>query len=298
MRGVTPTRTFALWMMLGLAAPAALSQEVAIGRTVESLLEFARDRNPEYAAMQAEADAAAERVTPAGALPDPKFRMELRDITRSGDQNPTLSPSRVGSTRTCCRRTFRGSASATSNAKWRNSKGRAPGARPGHLVGHRGEDQDELRAVVLRPSERAPDARNTRPDAAPRKDRAGTLQRRSRGPAGRHSCAGRADPAAQRTGDPETEQHHLHTRLNALLARPARHRWPNRKSCARCRRPPGSITPHWRNVSAPVTRCWRLKSANSKRQKKAGNSPTGTATPTSPSAPGRSSTRVRSRNGK
>jgi cobalt-zinc-cadmium efflux system outer membrane protein len=71
----------------------------AIGRTVESLLEFAKDRNPEYAAMQAEADAAAERVTPAGALPDPKFRMELRDITKSGDQNPTLSPSRVGSTR-------------------------------------------------------------------------------------------------------------------------------------------------------------------------------------------------------
>ena len=45
MRGVTPTRTFALWMLLGLAAP-ALSQEAAIGRTVESLLEFARDRNP------------------------------------------------------------------------------------------------------------------------------------------------------------------------------------------------------------------------------------------------------------
>ena len=30
MRGVTPTRTFALWLILGLAAP-ALSQEVAIG---------------------------------------------------------------------------------------------------------------------------------------------------------------------------------------------------------------------------------------------------------------------------
>jgi cobalt-zinc-cadmium efflux system outer membrane protein len=94
MRGVTPTRTVALWMLLGLAAPAApsLSQEAAIGRTVESLLEFARDRNPEYAAMRAEAEAAAERVTPAGALPDPRFRMELRDITRFGDQNAALSP--------------------------------------------------------------------------------------------------------------------------------------------------------------------------------------------------------------
>ena len=75
-------------------------------------------------------------------------------------------------------------------------------ARPGHLVGHRGQDQDELRAVVLRPSERAPDARDTRPDAAPRKDRTGTLQRWSRGSAGRDSCPGRADQTAQRTGDP------------------------------------------------------------------------------------------------
>jgi len=32
-------------------------------------------------------------------LPDPKFRAELRDITRFGAQNPTISPSRVGSTR-------------------------------------------------------------------------------------------------------------------------------------------------------------------------------------------------------
>jgi cobalt-zinc-cadmium efflux system outer membrane protein len=96
----------------------------------------------------------------------------------------------------------------------------------------------------------------------------------------------------------QTEQHHLHTRLNALLARPAEAPLAEPESFARCRRLPGLITPHWRNVSAPVTRCWRLTSANSKRQKKAGNSSTGTATPTSPSAPGQSSTRVRSRNGK
>jgi hypothetical protein len=49
--------------------------------------------------MRYEAEAAAERVTPAGALPDPKFRTELRDITRMGEQNPTLAPARVGSTR-------------------------------------------------------------------------------------------------------------------------------------------------------------------------------------------------------
>jgi outer membrane protein TolC len=70
-----------------------------LGANVESLLDFARSRNPEYASMRYEAEAAAERVTPAGALPDPKFRTELRDITRMGEQNPTLAPARVGSTR-------------------------------------------------------------------------------------------------------------------------------------------------------------------------------------------------------
>ena len=59
----------------------------------------AKANNPEYAAMRYEADAAGERITPAGALPDPKFRTELRDITRFGEQNATLSPSRVGSTK-------------------------------------------------------------------------------------------------------------------------------------------------------------------------------------------------------
>ncbi|OYZ44983.1 MAG: transporter, partial [Acidovorax sp. 17-64-282] len=65
----------------------------------EGLLQAARDRNPEIASMRFDADAAAERVAPAGALPDPKFRTELRDITRMGEQNPTLLPGRVGSTR-------------------------------------------------------------------------------------------------------------------------------------------------------------------------------------------------------
>jgi cobalt-zinc-cadmium efflux system outer membrane protein len=46
-----------------------------------------------------EAEAAAERIGSAGALPDPKLQVELRDITKMGEQNPTLDPSRVGSTR-------------------------------------------------------------------------------------------------------------------------------------------------------------------------------------------------------
>lgn len=49
--------------------------------------------------MRHEEEASGQRIYPAGALPDPKFRAELRDITKFGEQNPTLSPSRVGSTR-------------------------------------------------------------------------------------------------------------------------------------------------------------------------------------------------------
>jgi cobalt-zinc-cadmium efflux system outer membrane protein len=88
---------FALLMAIGLGMP-ALAQEPPIGASVDSLLDFAKTRNPEYAAMQAEAEASGQRITSAGALPDPKFRAELRDITRMGEQNATLSPSRVGST--------------------------------------------------------------------------------------------------------------------------------------------------------------------------------------------------------
>ena len=77
----------------------ALSSEPVPGGGVESLLEFAKARNPEYAAMRHEIEAAQERILPAGALPDPRLRVELEDITMAGEQSPTLSPSRVGSTR-------------------------------------------------------------------------------------------------------------------------------------------------------------------------------------------------------
>ena len=77
----------------------AFADDASLGRTVDGLVDYARDNNPEYASMRHEADAAGERVTPAGALPDPRFRIELMDITRMGEQSPTLNPSRVGSTK-------------------------------------------------------------------------------------------------------------------------------------------------------------------------------------------------------
>ncbi len=87
-------------VLLTMAAPVtALADEPLPGANLESLLLLAKERNPDYASMRYEAQAAAERVTPAGALPDPKFRTEWMDITKMGEQNPTILPSNVGSTR-------------------------------------------------------------------------------------------------------------------------------------------------------------------------------------------------------
>lgn len=89
-------------LILALVATLALpsrAQEAPIGQSVESLLEFAKTNNPEYASMRYEAEAASERITPAGALPDPKLRTELMDITKMGEQRASLLPGRVGSTR-------------------------------------------------------------------------------------------------------------------------------------------------------------------------------------------------------
>lgn len=80
------------------APSAALASEPIVGGSVESLLDYAKERNPEYAAMQYEAAAAGERAAAAGQLPDPKLRVELMEITMAGEQSPTLLPNRVGST--------------------------------------------------------------------------------------------------------------------------------------------------------------------------------------------------------
>ena len=71
----------------------------APGRSVDSLLDYARNNNPEYASMRYEAEAAGERGASAGALPDPRLKIELMDVTKMGEQSATLDPSRVGSTK-------------------------------------------------------------------------------------------------------------------------------------------------------------------------------------------------------
>lgn len=70
------------------------------GRTLPPLLQWARERNPEFASMRFEAEAARARVQPAQALPDPMLLTELRDVTREASgRGFTLDPAEVGSTR-------------------------------------------------------------------------------------------------------------------------------------------------------------------------------------------------------
>lgn len=86
-------------LLLILAAVPAFAEPLP-GASVETLLELARSQNPDLAVSRYEAEAAAERVYPAGALPDPTLRTELRDITNQGvDASPNLAPGRIGSTK-------------------------------------------------------------------------------------------------------------------------------------------------------------------------------------------------------
>ncbi|MBK1683960.1 TolC family protein [Rhodoferax fermentans] len=82
----------------GSAAP-VLAQETLPGAQLEGLLAIAKASNPDYASMRKEAQAASERVVMAGALMDPKFRVEWMDITKGGSQSATLLPNETGSTK-------------------------------------------------------------------------------------------------------------------------------------------------------------------------------------------------------
>jgi outer membrane protein, heavy metal efflux system len=88
-------------LALLIAAPATvLGQQAPLGADLASLLDYARGHNPELAAMQHEAQAAAQRVQPAGALPDPVLRVELMNINNYGtDAGVNLLPSKIGETK-------------------------------------------------------------------------------------------------------------------------------------------------------------------------------------------------------
>jgi outer membrane protein TolC len=64
----------------GLSWAEETSSGNSIGANVLELLSWADAHNPELAAMRYETDAARERISPAGALPDPLLRVEFQDF--------------------------------------------------------------------------------------------------------------------------------------------------------------------------------------------------------------------------
>jgi len=88
----------ALLALLGTAQAQPASSGDTPGATLGSLLDLARARNPDYAAMRLDAQATGERELPAGSLMNPRLKMELQDITRGGERAPTLLPSEAGAT--------------------------------------------------------------------------------------------------------------------------------------------------------------------------------------------------------
>ncbi len=63
------------------------SDAALIGANVQELLQWADTHNPALSAMRYEVDAANARILPAGALPDPILRTELRDFAGPGAPN-------------------------------------------------------------------------------------------------------------------------------------------------------------------------------------------------------------------
>jgi len=89
----------------GAAAQSAMSvppdgAPPGFGRSLPPLLQWARERNPDYAAMRYESDAVRARIEPQRAWADPMLLTELRDVTREmSGEGFTLDPSKVGNTR-------------------------------------------------------------------------------------------------------------------------------------------------------------------------------------------------------
>ena len=86
-------------LLLILAMSGTARAEPLPGASVESLLAAAREHSPDLRMVRLEAEAARERIQPAGALPDPVLRIELENITKNGSQSATLDPTRTGDTK-------------------------------------------------------------------------------------------------------------------------------------------------------------------------------------------------------
>src|SRR5690625_2705864 len=102
-RQLLGTIIFSLALGNGAALAQISSQVAGLGSTLPPLLELLDRQNPELQATGYESQAPYERIHPAGALPDPILPIEEVAIPRD---DPTRSPSGVGSPRYAFRQTF------------------------------------------------------------------------------------------------------------------------------------------------------------------------------------------------
>lgn len=86
-------------VLAGAAGSCAFAQNTPPGADLAALLAMAHENNPDLAGLRYEAAAADARTAQADALPDPRVRIELQDLTRGATQDATLLPNQVGSTK-------------------------------------------------------------------------------------------------------------------------------------------------------------------------------------------------------
>ena len=100
MQATTPFIRCLLLGLLFASGPVAGADDTAgLGASLDGLLHYAREHSPVLNGARLDAEAARERAGAAGALPDPRLRIEWMDITRGETRNASLLPGRVGSTR-------------------------------------------------------------------------------------------------------------------------------------------------------------------------------------------------------
>lgn len=207
--------------MASLCCLAAQAQTAAPGGDVENLLALAREHNPEVAGTSQEAAAAAERAEPAGALPDPRLRTEWMDITRMGGQNPTLAPSRVGSMRYTLMQELPWFGKR--DLKREIAELEADGAR-GRAQGTWADVASRIKTTHAQRYYLARNVRLTREilDLLVRLEKVAQARYAAGLAAQQDVIRAQVEQTAMRNDliAMEMEQHHLHSRMNSLLARP------------------------------------------------------------------------------
>ena len=209
---------YAAWL-----PPAYAVEESGLGANLPGLLDYAREHNPEFAAMRYEADAALQRVQPAEALPDPVLRTELMDITNQGtDKGTSLLPSQVGGTRYTLMQTVpwmgkRGLQREVAEARFAQSGGQ--------VAATWAELSSKIKSVYAMYYYLSGSERLTRETLDLINSLEQVAQTRYANGLGTQQEVIRAQ--LEQTDlytellDLENEQHHAHGRLNTLLSRPA-----------------------------------------------------------------------------